>query len=541
MLAKVKVLRSDATGSNSDADSEQPRNLGDASSSANEEEISDQEDTTLAEALNAVADKFLHLDVVDQKDDVSKFIAYLLDTIERLQMMMRFNQATDDDASSTESSTDTDDEEKPVVPRGQILHRVYCSNDDHDHDRNIFEDEPVYKGKNRMLTGQISVISIDFFLRRHPDVSYIVMKEYKCAGTERRRSRRAFMDLRDGMSERSELIYIESPKLRKALFQVAEFHPFPATKHSGSTFKMDAPYHFLFHHRRELEKLSQGPTYADVLRPLLEWLKDKYEKEYEEADHLFKNGFVTARHMSKLFKPNQMVVNRRDPELSAKILQENVVFKKEKMSFQGWSWQYDGHILERCSWNESMGMISEEQTRISDLMIHPMDYATQKDKSILEKRGQKYWAMRDQTYTCYTGWDMNQEYHYVSPGFTCSNPFLHLEMETDNSQRNARFMIDTATYHLMNPMADFNNALAAMVPNGGAQASHSAVNMDHEKFDSRPFKISKDSDISPEDIMLLPSSVIGFNFQGKKWSMFKIRSHMSLKLLANNPFPPSFS
>lgn len=392
-------------------------------SRVSEKETSETEEATMAEALNAVAEKYLRLNVAEQKDDISKFIGYLLDTIERLQAMTRYNRATDDDASSSSGSgTETEDDDKPVIPRGQILHRVFCQNDDHDHDRTLFEDDPVYKGKNRMLTGQVSVPNLDFFVRRHPDVCYIVMKEHICAGNERQRSRRGYSgDTRDSVSERSESIHIESPKLQKALFQVAEFHPFPTVKHSGSSrpFRMDAPYHFLFHHRQKLESLSHNTSYEDVLRPLLEWLKESYEKEYDEAERLFADGFVTARHMSKLFKPNQMVVHRGDHgNLSAYVLSESVLNKKEKLSFHGWSWQYDGHRLQRRTWSESMNMISEEQVRISRLMIHPLNYATEKDKAALEKVGKKYWAMREHTYTCYTGWDVNQEHHYVRSGFS---------------------------------------------------------------------------------------------------------------------------
>lgn len=43
------------------------------------------EDATIAETLHTVADKFLHLDVLDQKDDTRRFIGYLLDTIDMLQ------------------------------------------------------------------------------------------------------------------------------------------------------------------------------------------------------------------------------------------------------------------------------------------------------------------------------------------------------------------------------------------------------------------------------------------------------------------------
>lgn len=436
VLVKQAVLKLAAAKSGSISDGEKPRGSRDDSASASRKEEPDEEDTTMAEALNAITEKYFRLDVLDQKDEMSKFIAYLLDTIEKLEAMIRYNQASDDDASSAvESDTETDDEDKPVIPRGQILHRIYCMNDDHRHDRIFFEDEPVYKDKNRFLAGQVPIPNLDFFLRRHPDVCYVVIKEHKCAGNERQRSRKArvFPDGRDGMSERLETLNIVSPKLQRAFLSVAEFHPFPIGKQPGALFQMDAPYHFLFHHRHKLEAISHEATYGDVLRPLLEWLVKQYEKEYAEAERLFEEGFVTAHHLSKLFKPNQMVVHRSDSgHLAAYVLHENAILKKEKLSFHGWSWQYDGQVLQRRDWNESMGIISEEQIRISSLVVHPMEHSTQGDKSVLEKRGKKYWAMREQTYTCYTGWDANHEYLYVRSGYPrVKNRLLRFEMGAD--------------------------------------------------------------------------------------------------------------
>lgn len=49
-----------------------------------------------------------------------------------------------------------------MTPRGKILHRVHCYNHEHEHGSFPFEDDPVYKGKNRMLTGQKPVPNLSF-------------------------------------------------------------------------------------------------------------------------------------------------------------------------------------------------------------------------------------------------------------------------------------------------------------------------------------------------------------------------------------------
>lgn len=529
-LTKEESPQLASTTSSLVSDGDQSRSSRVALSISSEKPGLNGEDATIAETLHAVADKVLHLDVLDQKDDARKFIGYLLDTIERLQAMTRYNQATDEDSSG--SSSDTEDDEKPVTPRGQTLHRVYCQNEDHDHGCLLFEDDPVYKGKSRMLTGQVAVPNLSFFLGRHPDVCFVVTKEYNCAGTQRRRARKSLHpDIRDGISERSETIQIVSSRLQKVLLNVAEYHPFPAGRPPALPPQMDAPYHFLFHHWHKLEETSHETNFEDVLKPLLEWLEKNYEKEYDEAERLFADGFVTARHMSKLFKPNQMVVHRGDfGHVTAYVLSENVLNKKEKLSFHGWSWKYDGHRLQRRTWSESMSMFSEEKCRISDLMIHPINHATHKDKATLERIGRKYWAMREQTYTCYSGWDVNQEHHYVCSSFQDELATYRLRWEkslTDLLQKNARFMVDTATYHLMHPMV---HAFEKIGRDAGVPAANNAPSLDHARFDMRPASISKHEAISLDDILLLPTTVLGFNFHAKKWSTFNcLRDMASLK------------
>lgn len=515
-LIKEESSQLEATTSSLISNGEQSRDFRSALSLSSEKPVSEEEDATIAETLHTVADKFLHLDVLDQKDDARRFINYLLDTIDRLQAMAQYNQATDEEDSSC-SSSDTEDDEKPVTPRGQTLHRVYCYNQDHEHDSLLFEDDPAYKGKNRVLTGQVSVPNLSFFLGRYPDICFLVMKEHNCGGTLPRRSRLR-PDMRDCASERLETIQIVSPKLQKALLNVAEYHPFPVGRHATPPNQMDAPYHFFFHHRHKLEETSHEANHEDVLKPLLEWLEKNYKKEYGEAERLFADGFVTARHVSKLFKPNQMVVHRGDSDhVAAYVLSENVINKKEKLYFNGWSWEYDGHRLKRYPWDESMSMFSKEKYRISDLMIHPIDYATQKDKATLERVGRKYWAIREQTYICYTGWTVNQEHHHVSSslhGEVASHilGWARQQLLTGFLQKNARFMVDTATYHLMHPMV---------------HTYEIQDNVDHARFDMRPESISNHEAISSDDIMLLPTTVLGFYFNAKRWSTFNFAWHFS--------------
>ncbi|TKA81491.1 hypothetical protein B0A49_00543 [Cryomyces minteri] len=52
-------------------------------------------------------------------------------------------------------------------------------------------------------------------------------------------------------------------------------------------------------------------------------------------------------------------------------------------------------------------------TRIRDLEVFPLRYATDEEKNYLLRRGQKVWNLRYQTLATYTGWDSQADHYYV--------------------------------------------------------------------------------------------------------------------------------
>ncbi|EEY20812.1 conserved hypothetical protein [Verticillium alfalfae VaMs.102] len=357
----------------------------------------------LAESLTEVMEKHLDLDVMDQSQETSQFIAYLLDTIELLHNQLNYARAPESDPTpaSRGSHGDSDSQQEPP-PRVHILHQIHCPHMLHPHDTFTYEDEPkTMTDANTgftMLAGKVKVSNLEAFLSKHPEICFVVFKEYDCAPFQSASSAQA-------------------PRRHKALKQVAEFPSGPGNlSDSESDYqRMEAPYLFLFHHRQKLESLAESnPTYGSVLVPLLNFIEDNYGQEYKEADELLKDGCITAEHITKLFKPNHVVLSRRaGGTLEAFVLESYAEVEKDRVDFVGWSWQYDGSELFRKFWTGKMNRVAEGRTPIADLSIHPIKFARVADIEALETRGRQFWDMRDQVYKCYTGWDKSRSYYYV--------------------------------------------------------------------------------------------------------------------------------
>ncbi|KAH8886449.1 P-loop containing nucleoside triphosphate hydrolase protein [Thozetella sp. PMI_491] len=426
----------------------------------------------LAEALSAVAEKHLNIDVLDDTQGVSRFISYLLDTIQMLEGQVNYHKAG---SNSSDSESDSEDDVVEQPPSLRTLHRIFCTNNSHSHHRAIYEDEPTYhnllNNSTAGLSAKTRVLHIGAYLNRHPNVCTIIFKEHNCEMKP---------------SSRSTSTRIVSPLLEKALSYIAEFPVYKSGMGdvADAPKEMDAPYPFFFHHRKKLAELAQHKMYAAVVEPLLKFINENYEAEYDEAEKLFQEGKITAHHIGKLFKPNQMVISRKDGNhLEAYVLKDYIYPKREKVEMYGWAWQYNGADLHRRDWEGKMATVEEEKP-ISDLTIHPVAYARSEDIEKLEARGKKFWDMRGQTLRCYTGWDKAHDHFY----------------------NNARFMVDVATYQLIHrssPVVDLERNESA-------------------KYDRWPMKISRHQELPPKAELLLPTTIHGFNLHDKKWVILEV-------------------
>lgn len=386
--------------------------------------VSDEFRPTMSESLNEITERFLKIDLLDGRQDLSRFIAYLLDTVELLSSRVAFLEAREADRTTEDSSSESQPVQSPTehanVFVGIALHRVFCNKRNHQHDHSYFEDKPTYRDRlsygDAILMGDKIIHSLDDYIDSQPNVCFLVVNDHMCGIDAKNENLKSSKKGGRDLEPSTERLRVLEPLLQKALLQVADYDPFP----SGADWEyirsegMRAPYPFLFHHHKRLVKLASNETYGGVLTPLLEFLAANYGKEYEEANSLFEEGLVTGEHISKLFKPQEMVISRGESNaLEAHILYDCTVMFRNTISLTGWSWQYDGKELKRKFWSQDIDDVMDERMRIADLKVHPAGSASAEDISNLEQRGRKFWDMRGQAYVCYTGWDEARQYDYV--------------------------------------------------------------------------------------------------------------------------------
>ncbi|KAF6811844.1 hypothetical protein CMUS01_13183 [Colletotrichum musicola] len=446
------------------------------------------ESESLAESLSVLAAKHLNIDVLDQTQEISGFVSYLLDTIQMLESQIRFNDAGNDPNFDRDTEAKKKEEEKrevfpPALVFYKVIHRIICEEGrNHDHNGQLSVDVPTpnisSSGTKGEISAQSQILNINVYCRNWPALSFYVIRDHDCQVTVNSRVSHI------PSACPSERMVILSPLLLKAFEEVAEFQLYEDDTGERMN-QFNAPYQFLFHHHEKLTLLAEKEPYKSVLSPLLGYLKDTFEDEYEEAREMFRQGYVNARHFFRLFKPNQMVLVRKSSEdISAFILKSyvraEVTKDKEKIIFEGWAWTYNGIELLRAPWRKTIDpkSVSTERTLISDLGIHPVHFARAEDVEKLTNRGRKFWEMRGQVYTCYTGWDHTYSRHFTA----------------------ARFMVDMATYRLM--------------------YTQSSSSFNHDEVDIKdrwPTKFKRREEVPEDVLMLMPATIHGFSFQEKKW------------------------
>jgi hypothetical protein len=390
----------------------------------------------LASVLSRTATEYLGLDLLGD-DPQSQFVAHLLNDIALLQAQLRVlnfrlhkahlppatNPVIEPVEIPAEISTEV------LKQRMQVLHRVYEGS----MNVKIYADQPehvevVYM--NWVLRGKEPVLDLDSYLRSHPDICFVVFREYENekprTGSEEWRPLRhpnPGHDLLDRPSSRKERIRIVGETLQQAVRSIGT-----CGLNETSAHEIEAPYLYFYQHRDEWEKVKEDEN-KDVREPaqqLWSYLDDHYATEYREADELIGRGFITPRHLAKLYKPNDIVINFRDHKPEAWMIN---TWPKEsdenQINFEAWNWKFSGITFSRNELAVSVRIparIAQVQLemRINDLEYIPHRFVSDSTRTSLLARGRKYWDMRKRTFASYSGLDAWREDSYVRASFPVS-------------------------------------------------------------------------------------------------------------------------
>lgn len=390
---------------------------------------------SIAHMLAQMGNNTFDLDLSSNSNE-AKFFCHLLDTIERMTMInyilrqrqyrhRRYNHHQD----VHPTKPDAVEPLKPPIKTGiriQVLHRIFCTSSTHNHHRAVFEDEPMeVSGKGpigshdtglRKIRGEKPVRNLDDYLHSNPDISMVVFREHVC------RKMAPIVDqphgLELGNSARNERLLIVSQLLREAINELATCRP-DTPEYTSLDVEMDAPYNFLYHHRKQIaEQLENGEEETrEHIALLHNFLEHNYGKEYSEADEQFKNGIVNQKHLNKLFKPNQVIIHEAKGTPTARVL-SGWPFRLDddasKVYLNTWSWDFDGRRLTRSPITEILQLGGKRSIPITQLEFYPSAYASQDILQKLVDRGRKFWSMKEKYFACYSGWDAHHDQFFVS-------------------------------------------------------------------------------------------------------------------------------
>jgi hypothetical protein len=380
-----------------------------------------------------------------QENDHSTLFSFLLDQIEKLAWI---NDALNEKLVKSYQTTVS---KKPDIstssvttapkPYSQCLYQIACHNVIHQHHGNLYLDQPKMleirvNNSSRMvrkLQAREQVYEIETYLKENPGISFVVLKSVLCdwdASYELQYDTNpnktpcscrncVQMEMRTTRAQSSlqkERIRIVSPDLKKALRRLGKCRMDGLTVGPNNDPQMIAPYLFLYHHRSEIVdalKEIEDPVH-EHLELLRSYIDINFGKEYEEADELFKAGMVSGKQLSKLFKPNQVVISEEDGEPVAHVIHWWPHSKDDSLYIKGWSWEFDGFTIRRVETQIALEYDTDKNIPIKKLKYFPAEYAEPQCVNGILDRGKKYWGMRERYFASYSGWDAHRDYFYVS-------------------------------------------------------------------------------------------------------------------------------
>lgn len=408
---------------------------------------------TLAEIVQS---KMKH-SIFGSSDEAILF-RFLLDNIERLEWMniALNNKLETQGATNTalkeklEKHANSIDRPAISVPNISetrpgsllVLHQVSCTNRSHGHNGTLYADQPVFKERTShgnshpviKLEGSELIQDLERYIKSRPELAFVVIKNNVCEDQKDDSNRRLRSSTRlqcvcrsciqrahnnNALPNemRTEQLRVISPDLKKALRGLGRCRMDGWIVGSEGDPQMSAPYLYLYHHRKEMaltletEKGNQANTHLKLLK---DWLDTNYGKEYDEADHLFREGLVSECHLSKLFKPNSVIICKEDgKDDTAYAVQYWPLWYERVLLAQIWSWEYDGFHTSRDRSMLSITYDAHGTIPIVDLEAFPVEYAPEGCVRLIVERGQRYWSMRNGTFVSYSGWGNLREDFYV--------------------------------------------------------------------------------------------------------------------------------
>ena len=408
----------------------------------------------------------------------------------------------------------------------QIIYRVNRSSQTQP---DLYLDCPQWlKGDKDMtsLQGRLPISNLDSYLDRHPEIAFVVFRDTKAD-----ESKGQSHDEDPGISwqESINFVSLQLVKNLEIIFSCLPEHVTHSINFNMaiSEVELSAPYLPFYHYREDLVKsasfLNGKPSLEWDL--LLHYIDKTYGDEYDYVNQLLEAGTISREFIHYLVKPGDVLVqpngrprsaylatsepNREDfsvsrvlnaqkpagHSLSNQLASYEVHTRhgkwcpqdsptasknKDKWEIQTEVWEFDGNFQKKQkAVHLSIPGNSEDFMQINSLDIYPSQFAKPGLINKIRDTGLQLWKSRYRRYVSY----------HPARSAGDAEPAEH------------RYMIDPATYKKLHKK---DSAHLALRDDLGSRVM-SARDPPHDPF-----------------LLLLPSTIDGFNMQNKRWEELEV-------------------
>jgi hypothetical protein len=319
-------------------------------------------------------------------------------------------------------------------PEFLLIHKVECGqsiNHNHHLGTSYFLDVPrLFTGDNKAsaLRGTISITDVEEHLEDNEHISIVIYRTYDCEeyhesieeGFERLKlsnygvrtvsaMRPYLFVLREDMAPATAILEdmtLLSSDLKEALRNLETLDP----RINYNSFRQDdwslkAPYLQLYHFRNFIRQTTRRLTNIEERRHvnvLLRYIDEAFGDDYAEADDLFSRGLVSQKHHSKLFGPNETVVNMKDSQTVASLSRGLPNTDRSTPTLYCENWNFDGVFgRKENTVNIRWPSTSSAILQIVDLELFPLKHDRIGTRQKLLARGQVLWKCRKRRYMSY--------------------------------------------------------------------------------------------------------------------------------------------
>lgn len=321
-------------------------------------------------------------------------------------------------------------EEKVTQPRYVLHHQVYCDQrveEGHNHEGHprtaTFLDVPrLFAHDNRaaQLRGRDQVYDSNIYQHQHGDVCIIVYQRYSChdyheemhdnftkfaipsevksmGPNDVRPWFHVLLEDAPYATPTSEYISISSEALRRAMKALTKLMP-RTFNDWESQENLESPYSFFYHYVRDIQIFAQElPPYDQhLVSVLLEYVIESQKDDFEAANRMFERGYVTSKHFGKVFKVDDIVLQKTAAGARAfqvKSIEEED--NEDEIGLTCTTWDFDGRFYETThSINVQRPTDDDEEFPLHDLKVWPLRLDDPDVEKGLRQRGHMFWSLK---------------------------------------------------------------------------------------------------------------------------------------------------